>query len=378
MRRNNLARFTSVVAVAGIMLGVAALIVALALTNGFQREMRDKILGSTAHISIAPAAADFTGWNEMRDELLQTDYIKTVEPAAYKNVLVGGSKSITYGFLKVDHQSNFARADAGSKASQNTIKVAVGAELAARLDAAPGSELDIVIIEDGSEIKRSTVAVGEIFQTGLFEYDSSWVRISPEDFARLIGREKFQPTALSLFVEDIYQSGETAETLRSKYGSGYRIIDWQEANRPLFAALSLEKKVSAAIISLVILIAALNITTTLALLVNERRLDIAVLRTCGAKSRSIIAVFASEGLFMGLSGTLLGIVLGLAACAAGNRFRIIDIPAEVYSLSYIPLLPTMADVSLIAAGALVLSLLAALYPAFKASRVKPLEIIRRL
>jgi len=181
---------------------------------------------------------------------------------------------------------------------------------------------------------------------------------------------------LSISVRDIYRSNETAQKIRENLGENFKIIDWQEANQPLFAALSLERKVSLAVISLIIFIAALNITTTLALLVNERRLDIAILRTCGAKTASLIKIFLLEGLFLGFTGIFCGVVLGLSACFAGNYFKIISISAEVYSLNYIPFHPQISNVLLIITIAFAVCLAACVYPAFKASKIKPLENLR--
>ena len=159
-------------------------------------------------------------------------------------------------------------------------------------------------------------------------------------------------------------------------GENFQVVDWQEANQPLFAALSLERKVSLAIISLIIFIAALNITTTLALLVNERRFDIAVLRTCGAKSKTLILVFLWEGLLIGIIGIVSGVIVGLLACFFGNYFRLVSLSAEVYSLSYIPFNISFSSVLLIIVTALLICLLATVYPAYRASRMKPLDNLR--
>ncbi len=204
----------------------------------------------------------------------------------------------------------------------------------------------------------------------------SWIYISPEDFAFLNEQKNFTPTILSVSVKDIYTTKETAEKIKTILDKNFQIIDWQEANQPLFAALSLERKVSLAIISLIIFIAALNITTTLALLVNERRFDIAVLRTCGAKAKTLVSIFLLEGLLIGMIGIVLGLIFGLAACCFGNYFRLVSLSEQVYSLSYIPFHISFLNVFLIVLTALVICLSATVYPALKASRIKPLENLR--
>jgi lipoprotein-releasing system permease protein len=194
--------------------------------------------------------------------------------------------------------------------------------------------------------------------------------------AKLTGKSSFSPTALSLELNNVYEADKTAQVIRERISPEFKVIEWQEANRPLFAALSLERKVVLAIIALIIFIAALNITTTLALLVNEHRLDIAVLRTSGASTKSLVMIFLFEGLILGTMGVILGILAGIIACFLINHFRLINLPSEVYSISYISLHPLFWEIAVIALSTLCISLLATLYPAWQAARIKPLENLR--
>jgi len=168
-------------------------------------------------------------------------------------------------------------------------EAAIGARLAEKLNLKIGDTAEILTLENQTP---SRIRIAGTFETGLYDYDSTWIYISPEKFARLRGKTEFTPTNLSISVKDIYKTDETAQKIRSELGENFKVVDWQEANRPLFAALSLERRVALAIISLIIFIAALNITTTLALLVNERRFDIAILRTCGARTRGTLRAVA--------------------------------------------------------------------------------------
>ena len=161
--------------------------------------------------------------------------------------------------------------------------------------------------------------------------------------------------------------GKTAEEIRAELGANFRVLDWQEANQPLFAALGLERKVALAIISLIIFIAALNITTTLALLVGERTLDIAVLRTCGATTRNLISIFLLEGLFLSFIGIFFGLFFGLLSCVIGNYFKLISLSNQVYSLKHIPFHLDFANISLIIFITFILCVAATVYPAYKAS-----------
>jgi lipoprotein-releasing system permease protein len=272
----------------------------------------------------------------------------------------------------------FGISDLGFQDEDRPIEVSLGKELAEKTNLRVGDKAEIILIESEAAAPTTRkVSVKETFQTGLYEYDATWIYISPADFTRLKNSGNFAPTILSVSVKDIYQADVTAAAIRADLGDDFKVVDWQEANQPLFAALSLERRVALAIISLIIFVAALNITTTLALLVGERRLDIAVLRTCGAKTRHLIFIFLIEGLLLGLAGIVVGVVLGLLGCFLGNYFKVVNLSKEVYSLSHIPFRPNLENILPIIFIAFLLCLAATVYPASKASRIKPLENLRR-
>lgn len=373
-RRKNLARFTSVAAVAGIAVGVASLIVAQALARGFQDEMRDKILANTPHITVLRSdGSHILNWEEIKNNLEKTENVFKVSPTTFENSIITGKTASAYSIIKARDSID----DLPKRSDKiGRIEISVGAELAEKTGLKQGDETEIVTFENQVAPNNTKVFIRETFKTGLFEYDSTWIYVSPENFARLVNQARFTPSILSVRVTDIYKADQTAAKIRQILGAEFRVIDWQEANRPLFAALSLERKVSFAIISLIIFIAVLNITTTLALLVNERRFDIAILRACGIKTKSLILTFLYEGSFLGFSGVFFGVVLGLTSCFLGNYFRLVNISAEVYSLSYIPFHPGLFDILGTILTAFLLSLAATVYPAFRASRIKPLENLR--
>lgn len=361
-QRKSLARFTALVAIVGITVGVASLIVAQSLARGFQAEMQDKILANTAHITIfRKDGAEIQNYQQLRTDLAKLENIKKIDATTFESALVIGEKSTNYCVLRVVENA------------ENNL--AIGKELAEKTGLEVGKKAEILISNNDSA-KSSRVEVRGTFQTGLYDYDSTWIYLSPNAYTYIFGKQTFYPTVLSLAVTDIYKAKETANLVRQNLSDEYKVVDWQEANQPLFAALSLEKKVSLAIISLIIFIAVLNITTTLALLVNERRLDIAILRTCGATTKNLLSIFLLEGLFLALIGIIAGVILGLSACFLANYFQLISLEKEVYSLNQITLQPNLIDVLLIVLIAFVLSLIATLYPAWKASQVKPLENLR--
>jgi lipoprotein-releasing system permease protein len=219
------------------------------------------------------------------------------------------------------------------------------------------------------------VRVAGLFRSGLYEYDSAWTYLSLEEVARVAGARP-STSVVQIEVRDIYASDEVARRVRDALGEGWTTLDWREANRPLFDALALERRTVALIIMLVTVVAALNITTTLALVVVERRADIAVLGALGARARGVMLVFVIEGALVGALGALAGVALGLAACAAADRFHLVRLPPDVYSLSSVPLHPHAPDVLLTALAAFAVSLLATLYPARQAARVRPAEVLR--
>ncbi|MBA2493241.1 MAG: ABC transporter permease [Acidobacteria bacterium] len=378
VRRKSLARFTSLVAVVGITAGVASLIIANALARGFSDEMQDKILGNTAHITIfTNDGTEIFNWREIKENLEKLEDVKEVSATTYESAFIIGENATSYAVLRVQG----SRLKVPSQEQLETLNleletIALGAKLAEKTNLKTGDQAEIITLENQIEPKRSRVLVTGIFQTGLYEYDSTWIYISPDNFAKLNEQKEFTPTILSVSVKDIYNANKTADEIRASLGENFKVLDWQEANQPLFAALSLERKVALAIISLIIFIAVLNITTTLALLVNERRLDIAILRTCGAKTKSLIFIFLIEGLFLGFIGIFFGVIFGLLGCALGNYFKVISLSAEVYSLEHIPFRPHLLNILLIIFIAFLLSLTATIYPALKASRIKPLENLR--
>ena len=368
--RRGLARFTSAAAVAGIAAGVASLIFAQALGRGFQNEMRDKVLANTAHISITPLDGDTGDLSELSRKLSGARHITNVIPSAAEHIIINGPSSGSYALL--------ITRDTGEPPDSGEAEILAGSELAKKIGAVSGDTVDLIIFGPGGQPRTTSVRLSGTFQTGLFEYDSTWVKASPQAFAQFEGLPRFLPRILNVFVDDIYATDVITEEIRGQVGSGYNVLDWREANAPLFAALALERKGAVAILALIVLIAALNITTTLALIVNARRMDIAVLRTCGAKGRNVVSMFVLDGLILGAAGTLIGLAAGIGGSILANYFRLISLDPEVYSLNQIPLEPEITDIAVIILGVIVLSIASTLYPALMASRIKPMENLRNL
>jgi lipoprotein-releasing system permease protein len=429
-RPRRLARATALAAILGIAFGVAALIVALALANGFRDEMRDKILKGTAHITLMRRDAQaITDWRALSERIRGTEGISGASATTYDGALLGGRNGSVYAILRgLDRDNERAVAEvrrtllAGSiepllnepspfQTGQNAPPISsseekrkaeidspitsfdevpseaampgaiLGADLAEHTNLHVGDTATIVSGEAtltplGLAPRFRRVRVVGLFQSGLYEYDASWVYLSLETAASFAGADTPLASVISIETTDLYAVEQVSARLRAELGGEYTLVNWQEANRPLFAALALERRMGLFIIALIILVATLNITTTLVLIVVERRPDIAILSAMGARARSIMSVFIIEGTIIGILGIILGIALGLAACVVGNRYRLVSLPADIYSISNVPFHARAIDIALAAAIAFALSLLATLYPARSAARLRPAEALR--
>lgn len=365
-RRSSLVRFTAFAAVAGIAAGVAGLIFARALGRGFDEEIRSGLLANIPHISVfRDDGGKLPDAEKMIAAAENIGNVRSAEPVITEQILVSGPNSLEPALLTVN---------VGDAATNGDPAIRIGAELAKRTGLSAGSNAEMFRFTNGAE--RANVRVGDVFKTGYFDADSVNVAMSSADHLRLTGGSAFIPTSIKISLDDPFESDKTSAQIREFAGGELRVMDWQEANRPLFNAMAMERAAAFAVILLIILIAALNITTTLALLASERRRDIAILRTCGARARTIIETFFFEGVLVGAAGIFAGIVIGLAACWAANYFRLITLSGEVYLVEHVPLRPSPLDVAIIAAAALVICVAASAYPAFRAGKVKPAEDLR--
>jgi lipoprotein-releasing system permease protein len=429
-RPRRLARVTALAAILGIAFGVAALISALALSNGFRDEMRDKILSGTAHITLMRRdAVAMTDWRAILKRISEMEGVADATPTTYDGALLSSTNGSSYAVLRgldrdstravaevrrtlvagtiepllnepspfePDNDSSQAQPEDEKRAGKDDSPITsfdkipseaampnalLGVELAARTNLHVGDTATIISGEAtltplGLAPRYRRVRVAGIFKSGLYEYDATWVYLSLDTTASIAGAPAPAASIISIEVTDIYAVEKVAARLREQLGAAYTTITWQEANRPLFAALALERRMGLFIIALIILIATLNITTTLILLVVERRSDIAILSAMGARARSIMLVFIIEGALIGIIGASLGIALGLAACFVGDRYKLVSLPADIYSISNGPFHTRALDVALAALVALILSLLATIYPARAAARLRPAEALR--
>jgi len=322
-----------------------------------------------------------------------TPGVTSAAATSYDGAMLVGSRGAAYAVLRgLDRDSEQALNEVkdyviegsvaaiveGKSKAEDLPSVLIGSELATRTGVRVGKIAEIISTTTNSgpvnPVKRN-VRVAGILRSGLFEYDSTWIYL-PLDVASEFSGAPQSASVISLQLEDIYAARRVAANIRASLGNSYTTVDWEEANRPLFNALALERRMGLFIIALIILIATLNITTTLILVVVERRRDIGILSAIGADSKSIRAIFMIEGAIIGALGALLGVFLGIVACLVGNRYQLVSLPADVYSITNVPFHPQASDVLLAALVAFLLSWTATIYPARAAARVRPAEMLR--
>ena len=393
-QKRRLARVTSLIAVIGIAVGVGALIVVLALANGFRDEMRNKILSGTAHLTVMRVDGQpMPDYADVATRIASVPGVVIASGTTYDGAVIIGPKASAYAVLRgIDGNSGQVTADVARTLIGGSVDqvfaargetaefplVVLGSELAAHTGLNVGDAAEVITAHAGASSANGSkrhVRVAGIFRSGLFEYDSTWIYL-PLESAAVFSGEAHAASVISVQVENIYDVKSTAARVKQLLGSSYATVDWQEANRPLFTALALERRIGMVIIGLIIFIAALNITTTLILVVMERRRDIAILNTMGATSRSIMSIFVIEGAIVGLLGAAAGVLLGASAILIANRYHLISLPGDVYSISNISLNLNFRDLALAALVAFVLSVVATVYPARAAARIRPAEMLR--
>ncbi len=325
-------------------------------------------------------------YSELANRLRQVNGVTSASPTTYDGALARGPKDTAYGILRGIEQDGGQSAQArqwlteGSLGplfeTSTTVPAAVlGAELATRIGVSTGDVFNIIPASDAASSTTRRLRVAGIFRSGLFEYDSSWIYVAFETATALAGTTH-AASVMSLQVSDADNVKQVSADISKTLGAGYTTIDWQQANQPLFAALALERRMGLFIIGLIIAIAALNITTMLVLVVVERRRDIAILGALGATRRGVMLLFIIEGAVVGLAGAIAGVMLGLIACFIGNYFKLVSLPADVYSISNVPLITNAGEIISAALIAFLLSVVATIYPARAAARMRPVEALR--
>src|SRR5271165_338987 len=399
-RRQAVIGIITAISIIGVAAGVASLIVALAINNGFRQDLQDRLLGSTSHVNLLRVASDgIRDWEALLARLEKQPHVVAGAPAIYEQVLISrGARAqggILKGIIPRDERKVSTILDTVAQGSAAALDespqlngdqpatlppIILGKDMADELGATVGSVVTVTspqgeLTPFGVVPKYKRFKVAGIFTSGFYDYDNSWAFISLPDAQRLFDLTDVV-SVLEFKVDDIYRARELGEKLEAEAGKGFMSTDWMDQNRALFHALRLERVVTFITIGLIVFVAALNILISLIMMVMEKTRDIAVLVSMGAKRRQIRRIFMYQGILIGVIGTALGLIAGFALSWAGGHYHLFALSAEVYSIDYVPFAPRPMDGLLVALVAIGVSFIATLYPSWSAASVLPAEALR--
>ncbi|MDQ7838403.1 MAG: lipoprotein-releasing ABC transporter permease subunit [Thermodesulfobacteriota bacterium] len=389
------------ISVAGVMVGVMALIVVLAVMTGFEEDLKGKILGLNAHVLVLKYGDSIGDVKGLQEKAEKTKGVVATTPFIYSQAMLssqlGASGVVLRGIdLKsskkvinlhrymVEGSLENLEIPSGQKApggnTEGTPGIIIGRELAKNLGVIRGDRVQLMsptgmITPVGVIPRMEAFRVVGIFDCGMFEYDSSMAFISLRAAQSLLGLGG-RITGLEVKVADIYKADQVAAAINNTLGYPYWTRDWMKMNKNLFSALKLEKIAMFIILALIVLVAAFNIVSTLIMVVMEKNKDIAILKSMGATRKSIMKIFVMEGVIVGFTGTILGIIGGFGLTSLLKKYKFIKLPSDVYYISTLPVKVEALDVALISFAAIVISFLATLYPAWQASRLEPATALR--
>jgi lipoprotein-releasing system permease protein len=393
--------FTSVVtavSVLGVTVGVAALVIALALLTGFQEDIQDKIIGANAHVFVQPYGPLLADPDPVIETARGVPGVVDAAPALLATGLMeGNAQTPQFVNLKAVDRVGEARTskllDRLIEGSAEGLRegrgdgelpgIILGKELAVQVFARVGQTVRVRVLVQGMPtpfggagwFKFQDFVVAGIFDAGMYEYDSTWALI-PLDTAQRLLETEGAVSWVQVKVENAYETAPVVEELTDRLGGDYFVMDWQRQNAAYFAALELEKLALFVTISLIVSVAALNIVATLVLMIKDKQRDIGILMSLGTSRQDIMAIFMAQGLVIGLVGTVAGLVAGVSIALLLDHYEVIRLQAQVYYLSYVPFHVRAADFSRVCVFAVLVSFAATLYPAWRASRLDPVVSLR--
>ncbi len=406
-KKHRFTSFISVMAVVGVSIGVCALIVVIAVMAGFQKELRERLLGVNSHLIVQRLGGPVLGYQGLMREISQlsvekrglsglwarikgegTVKVEGILPCVVLQGLLSSASGQAGVMVRGVPGELAGRFYARIKMRQGSLaslvderpQVILGWRLARNLGVSPGEKVRFILpggraTPFGMLPKIRTLQVVGVFETGLYEFDATLAFI-PLGLAQQLAGMRDEVSHLEVKITDPFYAGEFAKLLAQKLGFPYWVIDWRRMNASLFSALKLEKAAMFVILTLIVVVAAFNIVAALIMLVGEKREDIAILKSMGASDASILRIFMLTGFLLGASGMTLGTLGGLFLCFLIARYPIIKLPSDVYYVDRLPVLVQGFDVLTIALAALVLALLATVYPAKQAAKLPPAEVLR--
>jgi len=384
----------SLISVLGITVGVIALIVVLSVYTGFTQSLRDQILGINSHIIVQRAEGSISNYELSRDRILTVPGVVGATPYLYAQTLLsgttGGSGVVLRGIDPVTAENVISLGEQMISGSIHDLVtdpdgpvpgIILGKQLANDIRVGLGSKIRLIspsgpLTPMGIIPRIKTCRVVGIFESGMYEYDSSLAYMSipaVQQFLEL--GDVIHGIEVSVEKAELNNADRIATEIGDKLGPGTITKDWMAMNRNLFAAFKLEKIGMFICVALIILVAALNIVSALVMVVMEKGRDIAILKSMGSTSGSIMKIFFLQGLVISLTGTILGVIGGLGLCELLSRYQFIELPANVYPMTTLPIKVLTSDVLIIAGCSIIISLLATIYPSWKASKIKPAEVL---
>ena len=394
-RKQTVISVVTMISIVGVTAGVTALIVALSISAGFREDLQDKLLGGTAHINVKPVLSvkGIENHAELASKIRRIAGVRSASGALYGPVLMStGARqdgvmlkgiavknpTVLGQFFKI-LQGDLNQLTADSD-SQIFDRVAIGVDLAERLGLFLGDTVSVFSDETtlsplGEFPLRRYFKIVAIFQSGLYDFDTQWAFTSLASAQKTLGTGE-RVSVIECRVEDIYQVGRISDQIKQKLGKRFETVDWKELNRPVFEALRLEKLVMLITIGLIVLVAALNIITTLTMMVMEKTRDIAVVMSMGATQKNVRKIFIFQGLVIGMIGSFFGLICGYSICLVCDKYQLIQLQADVYSITHVPFTLSTLDGILVAGTAIIISFLATLYPSKRAACLDPVEALR--
>jgi len=388
------------ISIIGVAVGVASLIIAMAITTGTRRDLQSRLLSSTSHVELMRTMSDgIRNWRGLTARLRHLPHVVADAPGLYEPVLISrGARSggaLLKGIIPSEERTvsdMFSHMTAGSIAplsvganpegssGEPTPPIVIGYDLADSIGASVGDTVMVTspqgdLTPYGLIPKYQRFQVVGIFHSGFYQYDSSFGFIRLTDAQKLFG-EADLVSVISFRVDDLYHADTIANEIERAAGPGFTTTNWMEQNRELFRALKLEQIVTFIVIGLIVCVAALNILIALTMMVMEKTKDIAVLLSMGVQPGQVRRIFLYQGVLISIIGTALGLVLGYTIAFLGQHYRFIHLSADVYSLDYLPFAPRILHGVIVTAMSLGVSLLATLYPSTAAARVLPAEALR--
>ena len=392
--RHGFISLISLISVAGITVGVMALIVVLSVYSGFTDGLRDQILGVNSHIVVQHLSGAIKDYPLVRDRILTAKGVTGATPYLYAQTLLsssaGGNGVVLRGIDPVTAKGVIGLAkqmttgsidDLDRPGQDHTPAIILGKNLAEELRVVPGDKVRLIspagpLTPMGVIPKIKTCLVSGIFETGMYEYDSSLAYMALTEVQAFLGEQDVaHGIEVTVPVSELNRADQVGTAIVAVLGPGFIAKDWMSMNRNLFAAFKLEKIGMFICMTLIILVAALNIISALVMVVMEKNRDIAILKSMGASSLSIMKIFFLQGLVIAFTGTGLGLVGGIGLCELLARYKFIELPSNVYPMTTLPIKVLPMDVTIIAIASIVITLAATLYPSWKAAQVQPAEAL---